>query len=146
VKPVFSQAGAIPYRIRGDFLQVLLISTSSGKNLTIPKGLIDPGLTATETVVNEAWEEAGIKGRLMTPPAGAYQYEKWGGICRIDVYLLAVSRELDTWPEKLVRKRIWTDFRRAAGCVKHGDLGGLIMKLPGFLNFCHSRQAGIQNL
>jgi 8-oxo-dGTP pyrophosphatase MutT (NUDIX family) len=65
---VFPQAGAIPYRIAPNKIQVLLISTSSGKNRTIPKGLIDPGYSVTETALNEAYEEAGIKGRLLTPP------------------------------------------------------------------------------
>jgi 8-oxo-dGTP pyrophosphatase MutT (NUDIX family) len=76
---VFPQAGAIPYRITGDTIEVLLISTSSGKHLTIPKGLIDPGFSATDTALNESYEEAGIKGRLLTPVIGRYSFEKWGG-------------------------------------------------------------------
>ena len=130
----FVQAGAIPYRIDDHSLQVLLITTSSGKNLTIPKGLIDPGYTATEAALIEAYEEAGIKGRLLTPSVGTYEFKKWGGRCRVDVYLLAVTRELDPWPEKFMRKRIWTDFQQAAQLVKHGDLGELILKPPEFLN------------
>ena len=129
----FIQAGTIPYRIEDRSIQVLLITTSSGRNLTIPKGLIDPGYTATETAVNEAWEEAGIKGRLLTPAIGTYEFNKWGGRCHVDVYVLAVTQESDPWPEKGMRKRIWTDFRQAACRVKHGDLGALIIKLPEFL-------------
>ena len=131
---VFAQAGAIPYRIADDMLEVMLISTSSGKHLTIPKGLIDPGFSATETALNEAYEEAGIKGRLLTPIIGTYHFEKWGGRCEVEVFAMAVTRVLDQWPEDAVRRRIWTDFRHAAGQVKHPDLGALILKLPDHLS------------
>lgn len=134
---LFDQAGAIPYRISDDTLEVLLISTSSGKNLTIPKGLIDPGYSATETAVNEAYEEAGIKGRLLTPAIGAYGFEKWGGKCQVDVFAMVVNRQLDAWPEGSVRRRIWFDYRKAARRVKHTDLGNLILKMPAFLNWPH---------
>ena len=132
---VFAQAGAIPYRIAdNDMLEVLLISTSSGKHLTIPKGLIDPGFSTTETVLNEAYEEAGIEGRLLTPMIGTYHYEKWGGRCEVEVFAMAVTRVLDRWPEDATRQRIWTDFRYAAVQVKHPDLGALILTLPDRLS------------
>ena len=131
---IFAQAGAIPYRIVDDVLEVLLISTSSGKNLTIPKGLIDPGYSATETALNEAYEEAGIEGRLLTPIIGNYSIEKWGGRCDVDVFAMTVTRELDDWPEAYMRRRIWTEFRQAARQVKHVALGALIFQLPARLN------------
>jgi phosphohistidine phosphatase len=127
---VFAQAGAIPYRIVDDSLEVLLISTSSGKHLTIPKGLIDPGFSDTETALNEAYEEAGIKGRLLTPIIGTYAFDKWGGRCHVEVFAMTVTQVLDVWPEEATRRRVWTDFREAARQVKHADLGTLILELP----------------
>ena len=127
---VFAQAGVIPYRISGDSLEVLLISTSSGKYLTIPKGLIDPGFSATETALNEAYEEAGIKGRLLTPIIGTYNFEKWGGRCEVEVFVMAVTQVLDEWPEDLLRRRVWADYRHASSEVRHPGLGALILKLP----------------
>jgi len=133
---VFAQAGAIPYRIADDTLEVLLISTSSGKHMTIPKGLIDPGFSATETALNEAYEEAGIKGRLLTPIIGTYAFKKWGGRCEVEVFAMAVTRMLKRWPEDTVRRRLWMDYSHAAGQVKHPDLGALILKLPDHLSQC----------
>lgn len=133
---VFAQAGAIPYRIADDTLEVLLISTSSGKHLTIPKGVIDPGFSATETALNESYEEAGINGRLLTPIIGTYKFDKWGGRCEVDVFVMEVTRILDRWPEESMRRRIWTEFRQAAGQVKHSGLGKLILKLPDHLSGC----------
>lgn len=134
MKEVFAQAGSIPYRIADGVLEVLLISTSSGKNLTIPKGLIDPGFSAAETALNEAYEEAGIEGRLLTPIIGSYRFKKWGGRCDVDVYAMTVTRMLKQWPEADVRRRIWTEFRQAARQVKHAALGALILELPGRLD------------
>lgn len=127
---LFIQAGAIPCRINGETIEVLLISTSSGKHLTIPKGLIDPGFSAVETVHNEAMEEAGIQGDLLMPAIGTYSFAKWGGICQVDVYVMMVGRLLDQWPEASMRRRMWVGYRKAAQQVKHYDLGQLIMKVP----------------
>jgi len=49
MKDLFNQAAAIPYRIFDEDLEVLLISTSSGKNLTIPNGLIRCHCTRTQS-------------------------------------------------------------------------------------------------
>jgi phosphohistidine phosphatase len=130
---IFAQAGAIPCRMASGALEVLLISTSSGKNLTIPKGLVDPGVSVVDTVHNEAMEEAGIRGRLLMPAIGVYGFEKWGGICMVRVFVMMVEEELDEWPEAGMRRRFWMAFDEAARKVKHADLGRLILKVPGIL-------------
>jgi 8-oxo-dGTP pyrophosphatase MutT (NUDIX family) len=48
------QAAALPLR-QG---KVCIITSSNGKRWIIPKGLIDPGHTAGEAALQEAWEEA----------------------------------------------------------------------------------------
>ena len=57
----FLQAGAIACRLVGAGCEVLLITSSSGTHLTIPKGLIDPGFSAVPTVLKEAYEEAAFR-------------------------------------------------------------------------------------
>ena len=129
----FHQAGGIAFRQAVGDLSVLLISTSSGKHLTIPKGLIDPGFDAVETVHNEAWEEAGIRGDILQPPVGVYRFAKWGGECAVTAFALRVMRSADHFPEAVFRRRQWFDYREAARCVKHADLGQLILKLPAVI-------------
>lgn len=133
------QAGAVPYRLTSQAIEVLLISTSSGKHLTIPKGIIDPGFSAAQTALNEAYEEAGIKGDLMLPPIGGYQVKKWGGIWTVTVYAMAVTRMLNRWPEDRVRRRAWVEIRRAARLVKHDGLADVILKLPDRLKQAAAR-------
>jgi phosphohistidine phosphatase len=130
---VFAQAGAIPVRMAGGTPEVLLISTSSGKNLTIPKGLVDPGVSVEDTVHTEAMEEAGIRGRLLMPAIGVYGFKKWGGICMVRVFVMMVEEELGNWPEAGMRRRLWMAVDEAARKVKHADLGRLILKAPGVI-------------
>lgn len=127
---IFPEAGAIPYRLNGKTIEVLLISTSSGKNMTIPKGLIDPGFTAVETVLNESYEEAGVQGRVLKPRLGKYGFKKWGGRCAVEVFAMKVTKLLKKWPENITRRRVWADYREASRQVKYPELGGLILKLP----------------
>ena len=41
----YRQSGTLPYRWRKDKLEVLLISSRSGKRWVAPKGIVDPGMS-----------------------------------------------------------------------------------------------------
>ena len=72
------QAAAIPIRRAGRALQICVIRRKDANKWGIPKGLVDPGDTHEQTALNEAWEEAGINGRLLGAAIGTYRYRKWG--------------------------------------------------------------------
>ncbi|HTE90569.1 MAG TPA: NUDIX domain-containing protein [Terriglobales bacterium] len=57
------QVAAICYRIRSSGIEFLLIRTRSGR-WTFPKGGIEPGLTHAQAAALEAFEEAGVHGRM----------------------------------------------------------------------------------
>src|SRR5262245_66422734 len=97
------QAAALPVR-EG---KVCPITSSNGKRWVIPKGLIDPGHTAGESALQEAWEEAGLVGVLSTHPVGSYLYEKWGSTCHVTAFRMQVTQAYDEWPEKGLRQRRW---------------------------------------
>jgi 8-oxo-dGTP pyrophosphatase MutT (NUDIX family) len=80
----------------------------------IPKGTIDYGATPEETVLNEAWEEAGLKGRILGEPLGTYEYFKWYTTLLVVVYVMEVLEEHDDWKESRVRERRWASFTEAA--------------------------------
>jgi phosphohistidine phosphatase len=79
----------------------------------IPKGMIDPGDTLEQTALKEAWEEAGIKGRLMEA-IGTYDHCKWGSTYVVTVYLMEILEQDEDWPEAGFRERRWTSFEEAA--------------------------------
>src|SRR5262245_1611763 len=81
------QAAAIPVR-NG---QICLVTSRSGKRWVIPKGCIEPGKTAGEIALQEAWEEAGLSGILQREPIGSYLYEKLDLTHHVIVFLMYVT-------------------------------------------------------
>lgn len=118
------QAGAIPFRRRDGDLEVLLISSRSDGEWIVPKGMIDPGLSAQEAALQEAEEEAGVRGRL-SELIGYVETTK----ARIAVYPLEVEVELEDFLEKGLRRRRWFAAKEAAEKVRDRDLGSLIRHL-----------------
>ncbi len=57
------QVAAVCYRIRGSHLEFLLVQTSGGRWI-FPKGGVEPGRTHAESAALEAFEEAGVHGRI----------------------------------------------------------------------------------
>ena len=65
-------AGGVLWRVVDDVLHVLLIHRTKYRDITLPKGKVDPGETLAETAVREIREETGISVALGAPgrPAG----------------------------------------------------------------------------
>jgi phosphohistidine phosphatase len=57
------QVAAVCYRIRPGGIEFLLVRTNSG-HWTFPKGKAEPGLTHAQAAALEAFEEAGVHGRI----------------------------------------------------------------------------------
>jgi 8-oxo-dGTP pyrophosphatase MutT (NUDIX family) len=57
------QVAAVCYRKRGEEIQFLLVQTRGGR-WTFPKGHAEPGLTHAQAAALEAFEEAGVHGRM----------------------------------------------------------------------------------
>ncbi len=111
---VHHQAGAIPFRVHPvNGLEYLLITNRSASKWVFPKGHIEAGATATHQATVEAYEEAGVLGRLLLPAAGTFEYQKSGAIYRVTVFLLHVEREVNHWPEVASRQRRWKSFAEA---------------------------------
>ena len=57
------QVAAVCYRVRRAEIEFLLVRTNSG-HWTFPKGSAEPGLTHAQAAALEAFEEAGVHGRI----------------------------------------------------------------------------------
>ena len=90
------QAAVIPIREN----RLCLVTSSSGRRWVVPKGQIDPGHTAGEAALVEAWEEAGLVGALDPEPIGTYAYEKLGRELLVVVFRMIVTEVRDEWPEQ----------------------------------------------
>ena len=131
---LYNQSAAIPYRFVDGRLEVALITSRSGRRWVIPKGVIDPGETAVGTAGRETLEEAGLSGRLSDEAVGRYRYEKWGGTCRVQVFLMAVVEVHEDWEEAEVRRRWWLPPEEAAEQVREPELQELIRRVPELIH------------
>lgn len=112
------QAAAIPFCRREDGVYVCLIRRRDSKFWSIPKGFVDPGDTREETALNEAWEEAGLRGQLLGEAIGTYQYVKFRARLTVAVYMMEVHAEEPDWQEARLRERRWHPLEEAVTLLK----------------------------
>ena len=129
------QAGVIAYRIRRGEVQVLLMTSRDTGRWIIPKGNIKPGASPSKAAVQEAFEEAGIKGTIVSStPFGMYTYYKKVGsgevrAAAVEVFLLQVKEQLKKWPEKGERKLAWVSAKKAVELVEEPGVVPLLVRL-----------------
>jgi hypothetical protein len=90
--------------------------TSRGSNRWIvPKGW--PKHSPRRTAKAEAFEEAGVRGKVGRRALGEIEYLKKIGArqvrCRLKLFPLAVKRRAKRWPERGQRKARWFELRTA---------------------------------
>ena len=126
----YVQSAVIPYRMREGAPEILLVSSRKKRRWVIPKGIQEPELSAAESAAKEAWEEAGARGEVDPSPLGQYQYEKWGGVCTVDVFPMRVSELVDDehWEESH-RDRKWVSPKAAAKLLKEPELRAMVERL-----------------
>lgn len=105
--PPTPQSGALPYRQGPAGIEVLIVTSRRTGRWHLPKGGIAPGLSASASAAKEAFEEAGVCGRIGPESVGAYTYRKGGRDYRVDIYLLEVEEILPDWEEAGQRRREW---------------------------------------
>ncbi|MEO9774311.1 NUDIX domain-containing protein [Roseibium sp.] len=115
----YRQSAVIPVRHTPEGTQILIVGSASGRHWTVPKGIVDPGLSPAASARIEAREEAGIKGRVGKHPLGHFSYEKWGAICQVTVFIMEVTKVLEgaDWEESH-RQRRWVSAPQAADLLR----------------------------
>ncbi|WP_119271463.1 NUDIX hydrolase [Taklimakanibacter deserti] len=103
--------------------KILLVTSRRSKSWTLPKGHVDRILGLAQSARREAFEEAGVLGRMTTMPIGSYSHRKSsGGIFRVRVFKMHIRRELSRWPEKKERQRRWASSRSVLKLVANPSL------------------------
>lgn len=122
----FRQSSVLPYRLGKKGLEVVMITSMKRKRWIIPKGIVEPNMTPWDSAAKEAREEAGIEGDISAQKIGRYHYEKWGGLCRCDVYTMRVTKVHDTWLESEERDRTWVSGDEAVARLRHKKLKAIV--------------------
>ena len=125
------QAAALVWRRAGKAtVEVLLITSRGTGRWILPKGWIEDGEDMAGAAAREAWEEAGVTGRLAGEAVGTYRYVKVDGSdirpCEVTVFALALADQADQWPECAERERAWYPAREAAQMVDETELKALL--------------------
>ncbi|XAR49489.1 NAD(+) diphosphatase [Bertholletia excelsa] len=124
--------GCIPYRCKKinrshptygsvvEDLQVLLVSSQKNGALFFPKGGWEIDESMEEAALRESREEAGLEGTV-EPVLGNWRFKSRSQDKFHVGYMfpLRVTAQLDVWPEKDVRQRIWVTVNEARSICGH---------------------------
>ena len=128
-----SQFAALPWRrnLAGE-VEVLVITSRETRRWVIPKGWPIKGKSSAKSAAQEAFEEAGVIGKINKSPVGAYAYDKRlknGRLqhVRVAVFALHVDSEADIYPEAGQREKLWLAPAEAARLVDEPELMVLLV-------------------
>lgn len=130
-RAVRTQFGALCWRVRGDKVEFLLITSRQRKRWIIPKGWPVDRATPAEAARKEAWEEAGVEGKAVPLCLGIYSYVKYldesdALPCVVAVFPVCAKKLLADYPEKSERRRKWFSRKKAAKLVDEPELANII--------------------
>ncbi len=123
-----TQYGSICFRVRKkDGCKVLLITSRDTGRWVIPKGWPMKGKSGPEAALQEAYEEAGVEGRVRAESSGLYSYDKilddgTPQPCVVTVYPVKVVHLHGKYPERDQRRRRWFSPKKAAKKVNEPEL------------------------
>ncbi len=129
------QIAVLPYRFGGPDkdgpTEILLVTSRGTGRWVIPKGNPLTGMDRHSAAAIEAEEEAGVLGAVCPTSIGSYEYRKRRAngaaiMYDVEVFPLAVTRELDEWKEMDERERRWFTLDAAAASVDEPDLQAMI--------------------
>jgi len=123
-----AQFAALPWRRNaGGEIEVLLITSRETRRWVIPKGWPIKGKSSAKSAAQEAFEEAGVRGKVAKKPFGSYAYDKRlknGRLqhVRVAVFPLQVDYEAEVYLEAGQREKLWLAPAEAARQVDEPEL------------------------
>ena len=127
------QYAALPYRMVGSRLEILLVTSRRTRRWIVPKGWPVEGLQPAACAAVEALEEAGVVGEVEKTSLGHFRYLKHhksrpSEPCKVEVYALRVTQQRKSWAESAERERRWYSIPEAAAAVDEPLLRLLILE------------------
>jgi 8-oxo-dGTP pyrophosphatase MutT (NUDIX family) len=131
-REIRTQFGALCFRRKAGEVEVLLITSRETQRWVLPKGWPMPGKSPVQAAEQEAWEEAGVKGKVCDRSLGLYSYTKLvdsavGLPCVVALFPLKVRSLSDRFPERRERRRKWFPLKKAASKVDEPELSQLLL-------------------
>lgn len=132
-RPEMLQVAALCYRVGDNGVEILLVTSRGRGHWILPKGWPKKRISSAQTALEEAFEEAGIQGRVLEAPIGKYHYtksSKSGALlnCVATVYEVVFSEMAKDFPEKGDRKVKWFSREDAAAAVSSPELAKILRR------------------
>jgi ADP-ribose pyrophosphatase YjhB (NUDIX family) len=104
--------GAIPFAIKNDRIAILFVTSQRRGRWILPKGNLKAGESHKKGCKREAFEEAGVKGKIlkhfpMTMLIGKLIDNNMDKVA-VTYYPLLVTEQCEDWPEASSRQRHWS--------------------------------------
>ncbi|NTJ62143.1 NUDIX hydrolase [Agrobacterium rhizogenes] len=129
-----NQYGALCFRYRdgNDETEILLITSRDSGRWIVPKGWPMKGKEPYEAAAIEAWQEAGVRGKVRKTPIGRYTYLKElddGKVvpCVVDMFQIEVKEVGTEFKERGQRRLDWVSPDEAARRVREIELKSLLV-------------------
>jgi 8-oxo-dGTP pyrophosphatase MutT (NUDIX family) len=106
------QVAAVCYRVRSGMIEFLLVHTRGGRWI-FPKGSAEPGLTHAQAAALEAFEEAGVHGRIEESPFTRYTRRKSTSDPEVTVHVHLCEVLWLGRPQEIDRDPTWFSAERA---------------------------------
>ena len=116
------QVAAVCYRVRNAGIEFLLVRTRGSGRWTFPKGSAEPGLTHAQAAALEAFEEAGVHGRIEEASFASYVRRNRRGTASkeqsVNAHLCEVTRR--EAPQEFDRNPTWLSPEKAKRFLREG--------------------------
>lgn len=123
------EIGALPYRFRNQQLEIVLITTRRRKRWIFPKGHVEKRLTSTKVAELEAFEEAGVVGRIGKRDSREFAVRRGSRKVRLRVFPMKLDQMLEDWPEADERQRIVLRIDEALKVIKGKSLRRCVKRM-----------------
>ncbi|MFK0206666.1 NUDIX hydrolase [Agrobacterium sp. NPDC090283] len=120
------------YAGNGEDVEILLVTSRTSARWIIPRGWPMKRKKPHEAAAIEAWEEAGVRGRVKKDAVGRYTYLKMldnGDVvpCMVDVFQIEVTAAETSFKERGERLVEWVRPDEAARRVRDIELKSLLV-------------------
>ncbi|MEI3855424.1 MULTISPECIES: NUDIX hydrolase [Ensifer] len=117
----------------GSGIEILVVTSRESGRWVIPKGWPMKRKKPYEAAEIEAWQEAGVRGKVRKKPVGSYTYLKVlddGDVvpCVVDIFQIEVDEVADDFKERGERVLAWVSPDEAARRVREIELKSLLVE------------------
>ena len=108
-------------------LEILIVTTRQSRRWIVPKGWPIKRLTPSKSAAREAFEEAGVRGKIGARPIGNFRYKNGAEAdYEVKIFPLLVRRQSATWPEHGQRVVQWVAPDKAISLIREPELKSLV--------------------